>query len=71
MIDNISLYFKKKREKKKELFLKSHHHLFGRHISKFCYILNEALCWNLLVMLFPLPIWLILHVSVSASNRVH
>ena len=37
---NILLYFKKKREKKKELFLKSRHYLFGHCILKFCYILN-------------------------------
>ena len=60
---NIVLYFKKKREKKKELFLKSHHYLFGRRILKFCYILNAPLCWNLLVVLFPLSIWLLLHIS--------
>ena len=59
---NILLYFKKKREKKKELFLKSHHYLFGRRILKFCYILNAPLCWNLLVVLFPLSIWLLLYV---------
>ena len=60
---NILLYSKKKREKKKELFLKSHHYLFGRRILKFCYILNAPLGWNLLVVLFPLSIWLLLHVS--------
>ena len=60
---NIVLYFKKKREKKKELFLKFHHYLFGHRILKFCYILNAPLCWNLLVELFPLTIWLLLHVS--------
>ena len=60
---NILLYFKKKREKKRELFLKSHPYLFGRRILKFCYILNAPLCWNLLVVLFPLSIWLLLHVS--------
>ena len=59
----ILLYFKKKREKKKELFLKSHDYLFSRCVSKFCYILNAPLCWNLLVGLFPLLIWLLLHVS--------
>ena len=37
---HILSYFKKKREKKKEMFLKSHHYLFGRRILKFCYILN-------------------------------
>ena len=56
---NILLYFKKKKNR----FLKSHHYLFGRHILKFCYILNAPLCWNLLVVLFPLLIWLLLHVS--------
>ena len=60
---NILLYFKKKREKKKELFLKSHHYLSGHHMLKFCFILNALLCWNLLVVLFPLLIWLLLHVS--------
>ena len=60
---NILSYFKKKREKKKELFLKSHHYLFGRRILKFGYISNAPLCWNLLVVLFPLSIWLLLHVS--------
>ena len=60
---NILLYFKKKRETKKELFLKSHHYLFGHRISKYCYILNAPLCWNLLVVSFPLPIWLLLCVS--------
>ena len=58
---NILLYFKKKREKK--LFLKSHHYLLDRCILKFCYILNAPLCWNFLVVLFPLSIWLLLHVS--------
>ena len=33
-----------KREKKKELFLKSHHYLFGHCILKLCYILNASLC---------------------------
>ena len=59
---NILLYFKNKREKKKELFLKSHY-LFGRRILKFYYILNAPLYWNLLLVLFPLSIWLLLHVS--------
>ena len=31
---------KEKREKKKELFLKSYHYLFGRRLFKFCYISN-------------------------------
>ncbi len=52
---------KRKRGKKKELFLKSY--LFGHRLLKFCYILNAPLCWNLLVVLFPLLIWLHLHVS--------
>ena len=59
---NILLYFKKKREKKKELILKSYY-LFGRHILRFCYISNAPLCWNLLVVLFPLSIWPLLLVS--------
>ena len=53
----------KRKEKGKELFLKSHHYLFGRRTLKFCYILNAPLCWNLLVVLFPLSIRLLLHVS--------
>ena len=60
---NIFYTLKRKEKRKKELFLKSHHYLFGRRISKFCYILNAPLCWNLLVVLFPLSIWLLLHVS--------
>ena len=40
---NILLYLKKKGEKKKELFLKSHHYLFGRGMLKFCYVLNARL----------------------------
>ena len=54
---------KRKEKRKKEQFLKSHHYLFGRRILKFCYILNALLCWNLLVVLLPLSIWLLLHVS--------
>ena len=49
-------------KEKKELFLKSHHYLFGHRILKFCYILNAPSCWNLLVVFFPLSIWLLLHV---------
>ena len=60
---NIVLYSKKKREKKKEPFLKSHHYLFGRRILKFCNISNAPLCWNLLIGLFLLSIWLLLHTS--------
>ena len=51
------------KKKEKELFLKSHHYLLGRCILKFCYILSAPLCWNLFVVLFPMPIWLLLHVS--------
>ena len=54
--------FQKKKEKKKELFLKFHY-LLNHRILKFCYILNAPLCWNLLVVFFPLSIWLLLHVS--------
>ena len=61
--------WKKKREKEKKPFLKSFHYLFGRRLLKFCYILNAPLCWNLSVVLFPLSIRLLLHVSVSASYR--
>ena len=60
---NIAGILKKKREKKKELFLKSHHYLFSRRILKFCNILNAPLRWNLLVRLSPRSIWLLLHVS--------
>ena len=63
---NILLYCKKERERKKN-FRKSHHYLF----VKLCSILNAPLCWNLLVVLFPLSISLLLHVSVSASYRFH
>ena len=35
---------KGKGEKKKELCLKSHNHLFGRRLLKLCYILNAPLC---------------------------
>ena len=52
-----------KREKKKELFLKSHHYLFNHHLFRFRCILNVPLCWNLLVVCFLLSIWLLLHVS--------
>ena len=45
------------------MFRKSHHYLLGRRILKFCYILNAPLCWNLLVVLFLLSIWLLLRVS--------
>ncbi len=52
MFDTAGRYFKKKGEKKKELFLKSHYYLFGCRLLKLCYILNAPLCWNLLVVLF-------------------
>ena len=48
---NISGIFKKKKEKKKELFLKSYHYLFGRRLLKYCCVLNAPLCWNLLVVI--------------------
>ena len=35
-------YFKRKRDKKKELFLKSYHYLFGRRLLKLCHILNAS-----------------------------
>ena len=35
---------KGKEKRKKELFLKSHTYLFGRHLLKLCYILNPPLC---------------------------
>ena len=60
---NIAGILKKKREKKKELFLKSHYYLFDSRILKFCYILNAPLCWNVLIVFFPRLIWLLLHVS--------
>ena len=40
---NIVSILKRKREKKKELFLKSYY-LFGRRLLKLCYILNAPLC---------------------------
>ena len=43
-VDLILPVFKKKREKKKELFLKSYHYLFGCRLLKLCYILNAPLC---------------------------
>ena len=49
---NIAGTLKRKKEKRKELFLKPHNYLFGRRLLKLCYILNAPLCWNLLVMLF-------------------
>ena len=60
---NIAVFFLKKREKKKELFLKSHYYLFDRRILKFCYLLNASLCWNVLIVFFPLLIWLLCHIS--------
>ena len=42
---NIASTLKRKKEKeKKELFLKSHHYLFGRCLLKLCYILNALSC---------------------------
>ena len=61
-----------KRKKKKELFLKSYHYLFGRRLLKLCYILNAPLCWNLLVVLsIYLSSRLLLHISVSALYCFH
>ena len=48
-----------KREKKEELFLKSPYYLFDRRILKFCYILNAHMCWNVLIVFFPLLIWVL------------
>ena len=36
---NIAGTLKRKKEKSKELFAKSHNYLFDLHLSKFCYIL--------------------------------
>ena len=63
---NIFLYCKKEKRKEKKLFLKSHHYLFGCRLLKFRCTLNAPLCWNLLVVLLPLSICLLLHISVSA-----
>ena len=45
---NIAGILKRKEKRKKELFLKSHHYLFGCRLSKFCWYLNVPFCWNLL-----------------------
>ena len=49
---NIAGTLKRKKEKRKKLFLKSHNYLFGRPLLKLCYILNSLLRLNLLVVLF-------------------
>ena len=68
---NIAGTLKRKKEKRKELFLKSHNYLFGPHLLKFCYILNAPSCWNLLVMLFIYRVAFFCTLSFSASYRFH
>ena len=41
---NIAGTLKRKKEKRRELFLKSHNYLFGRRLLKLCYILNAPSC---------------------------
>ena len=41
---NIAGTLKRKKEKRKEFFLKPHNYLFGRRLLKLCYILNVPLC---------------------------
>ena len=62
---------KGKEKRKKELFLKSHKYLFGRHLLKLCYILNAPPELKSIGYVVYLSSCLLLHISFSASYRLH
>ena len=68
---NIASTIKRKKETKKELFLKSRNYLFGGHLLKLCYILNAPLVLKFIGYVVYLSSWLLLHISFSASYRFH
>ena len=68
---NIAGTLKRKKEKRKELFLKSHNYLFGRRLLKLCYILDAPLVLKSIGYVVYLSSCLLLHISFSASYRFH
>ena len=68
---NIAGTLKRKKEKRKELFLKSHNYLFGRRLLKLCYNCKCSLVLKSIRYVVYLSSCLLLHISFSASYRFH